>query len=44
MEIWKRKFRWISHTLGKDDDRPLKWNPQGVKERGDQETAGGDPL
>jgi hypothetical protein len=38
MEIRKRKFRWIGHTLRKDDERPsnvaLQWNPQGNRGRG----------
>jgi hypothetical protein len=32
MEISKRKFRWIGHTLRKNDEQPskvvLQWNPQ----------------
>jgi hypothetical protein len=35
MEIRKRKFRWIDHTLRKDDEQPskvaLQWNPQGSR-------------
>jgi hypothetical protein len=38
MEIRKRKFRWIGHTLRKDDEQPskvaLQWNPQGKRGRG----------
>jgi hypothetical protein len=34
MKIWKRKFRWIGHTLRKDDEQPLQWNPQGNRGKG----------
>jgi hypothetical protein len=38
MEIRKRKFIWIEHTLRKNDSdiaRQLcKWNPQGTRGRG----------
>jgi hypothetical protein len=38
MDIRKRKFRWIVHTLRKDDEQPSKvalhWNPQGNRGRG----------
>ena len=38
LEIRKRKFRWISHTLRKDDGEipkdALHWNPQGNRKRG----------
>jgi hypothetical protein len=48
MEIRKQKFRWIGHTLKKDDEQPskamLQWNPQGNRGREGQETAGGDLL
>jgi hypothetical protein len=40
MEIKKRKFTWIGHTLRKDDEQPskvvLQWNPQGDRGRGIQ--------
>jgi len=36
VEIRKRKFRWIGHTLRKEDGQITKvalfWNPQGKKE------------
>jgi hypothetical protein len=45
MEIRKRKYRWIGHTLRKDDTQPskvaLQWNPRVNRVRGgggDQET------
>ena len=38
LEIKKRKFRWIGHTLRKDDGEiskaALLWNPQGSRKRG----------
>ena len=38
LEIRKRKFRWISHTLRKEDGEVSKaallWNPQGNRKRG----------
>ena len=38
LEIRKRKFRWIGHTLRKDDGEipkaALLWNPQGNRKRG----------
>ena len=38
VEIRKRKFRWIGHTLRKEDGEILKsvlfWNPQGNRKRG----------
>jgi hypothetical protein len=38
LEIRKRKFRWIAHTLRKDyGETPkatLQWNPQGNRKRG----------
>ena len=38
VEIRKRKFRWIGHTLRKEDGeipkRALLWNPQGNRKRG----------
>jgi hypothetical protein len=38
MEIRKRKFRWIGHTLKKDDEQTskvaLQWNPQGNRGSG----------
>jgi hypothetical protein len=37
-EIRKRKFVWIAHTPGKDDNEPckaaLQWHPQGTRGRG----------
>ena len=38
LEIRKRKFRWIGHTLRKEDGEipkaTLHWNPQGNRKRG----------
>ena len=38
LEIRKRKFRWIGHTLRREDGEipkaALLWNPQGNKKRG----------
>jgi hypothetical protein len=38
VEIRKRKFRWIDHTLRKEDGEipksALFWNPQGNRNRG----------
>ena len=38
LEIRKRKFRWIGHTLRKEDGEipkaPLHWNPQGNRKSG----------
>jgi hypothetical protein len=38
VEIRKRKFRWIGHTLRKEDGEipkaALHWNPQGNRKRG----------
>jgi len=38
LEIRKRKFRWIGHTLRKEDgdisNAALFWNPQGNRKRG----------
>jgi hypothetical protein len=38
MEKTKRKFRWIDHTLRKDNEKPskvaLQWNPQGNRGMG----------
>jgi hypothetical protein len=38
LEIRKRKFRWIGHTLRKEDGEVPKatilWNPQGSRKRG----------
>ena len=38
LEIRKRKFRWIGHTLRKEDGEipkaALHWNPQGNRKRG----------
>ena len=40
VEIRKRKFRWIGHTLRKEDgeipEATLLWNPQGNRKRGRQ--------
>jgi hypothetical protein len=37
LEIRKRKFRWIGHTLRKEDGEVIKaallWNPQGSRKR-----------
>ena len=44
LEIRKRKFRWIGHTLRKEDGEipkaALHWNPQGNRKRGDRKIAG----
>jgi hypothetical protein len=38
LEITKSKFRWIGHTLRKEDGEipkaALQWNPQGSRKRG----------
>jgi hypothetical protein len=38
LEIRKRKFGWIGHTLRKDDGEipkvALQWNPKGSRKRG----------
>jgi hypothetical protein len=38
VEIKRRKWRWIGHTLRKPDGAiekaALEWNPQGVRKRG----------
>jgi hypothetical protein len=38
LEIRKRKFSWIGHTLRKDDGEipkaALLWNPRGSRKRG----------
>jgi hypothetical protein len=38
LDLRKRKFGWIGHTLRKDDGEiqkaALKWNPQGSRNRG----------
>ena len=38
LEIIKRKFKWIGHTLRKEDGEiskaALLWNPQGSRKRG----------
>jgi hypothetical protein len=43
LEIRKRKFRWIGHTLGKEDAEipkaALQWNPQGSRKRGRPKTS-----
>jgi hypothetical protein len=42
-EIRKRKFRWICHTLRKEDGEvpkaALLWNPQGSRKTGRPETS-----
>jgi hypothetical protein len=44
LEIRKRKFRWIGHTLRKEDGEiskaALLWNPQGSRKREDLRIAG----
>ena len=46
LEIRKRKFRWIGHTLRKEDGEiskvALLWNPQGSRKRGRPKIAGED--
>jgi hypothetical protein len=41
--IRKRKFRWIGHTLRKEDGQVPKaailWNPQGSRKRGRPKTS-----
>jgi hypothetical protein len=43
MEMRKQKFRWIGHTLRKDDEQSskvaLQWNPQGNRGRGRQRNS-----
>jgi hypothetical protein len=43
LEIKKRKFRWIGHTLRKEDGEvpkaSLLWNPQGNRKRGRSKTS-----
>jgi hypothetical protein len=43
LEIRKRKFRWIGHTLRKEDGEvpkvALLWNPQGSRKRGRPKTS-----
>jgi ribosomal 50S subunit-associated protein YjgA (DUF615 family) len=43
LEIRKRKFRWIGHTLRKEDGEipkaALLWNPQGNRKRGRPKTS-----
>jgi hypothetical protein len=43
LEIRKRKFRWIGHTLRKEDGEIPKaaplWNPQGSRKRGRPKTS-----
>ena len=43
LEIRKRKFRWIGHTLRKEDGEvpkaALLWNPQGNRKRGRQKNS-----
>jgi hypothetical protein len=42
LEIRKRKFRWIGHTLRKEDEEipkaALLWNPKGSRKRGRPKT------
>ena len=42
-QIKQRKFRWLGHTLRKDNDSiakyALKWNPQGKRKRGRPKTT-----
>jgi hypothetical protein len=46
LEIRKRKFRWIDHTLRKENGEipkaALLWNPQGNRNREYRETPGED--
>ena len=46
LEIRKRKFRWIGHTLREEDGEipkaALHWNPQGKRKRGRPKIAGED--
>jgi hypothetical protein len=43
LEIRKRKFKWIGHTLRKEDGEvpkaPLLWNTQGSRKRGRAKTG-----
>jgi hypothetical protein len=43
LEIRKRKFRWIGHTLRKEDgevpNAALLWNPEGSRKRGRLKTS-----
>ena len=43
LDIRKRKFRWIGHTLRKEDGEvpkaALLWNPQGSRKRGRPKTS-----
>jgi hypothetical protein len=43
LEIGERKFRWIGHTLRKQDGEvpkaTLLWNPQGSRKRGRPKTS-----
>jgi hypothetical protein len=43
LEIRKRKFRWIGHTLRKENGEvpkaALLWNPQGCRKRGRPKTS-----
>jgi hypothetical protein len=45
LEIRKRKFRWIGHTLREEDGEvpkaALLWNPQGSRKRGRPKTSWG---
>jgi hypothetical protein len=38
LQIEKRKWKWIGHTIGKDENAveriALDWNPQGTRKRG----------
>jgi hypothetical protein len=46
LEIRKRKFRWIGHTLRKEDGEvpkaALLWKPQGSRKRGYLRLVGED--
>jgi len=46
LKIRKRKFRWIGHTLRKEDGEvpkaALLWNPQGSRREEDLRLAGED--
>jgi hypothetical protein len=48
LEIRKRTFRWIGHTLRKKEEEIpkalLQWNPQGSRKRGRQKIVGEDHL
>jgi hypothetical protein len=48
LQIKKRKWQWIGHTLRKNDGslgkQALDWNPQGVWRRGRQKSKLGKGL